>query len=213
MPKGTRGGKRNGGTDRPLTEEEKEALDYYVIDGYYINSIIRNDGNIDNLEQNYIKLLDDATDATVKQDTLYRVVDANVIFGNIDDFTYEDLRAHILLGDQAYDRGAYSQGIKARMEKIVQNAIGNTHKDRGFMSTTYSEETAREKYSEETHGRNRVVMKITNTKGAKGRDISKYYNNDISEENEVLLSRNNSYKVKKIYSKDYIIYVDVELRR
>ncbi len=198
---------------KQLTSEQKEALDYYTEDGYYINNMLRNDRPLDSLEQNYIKLLDQATDAKVKQDTLYRIVDAKTIFEGINDFSYEDLRSHLILGDDAYDKGAYSQGIKARMEKMIQNSIGKTHIDKGYMSTTFDEETAQEKYSDDTHGRNKVLLRITNTKGAKGRDISKEYNRDYDIENEVLLSRGNKYKVNRIYSKDYLIYVDVELKR
>ena len=213
MAKGGRGGKRNNVLERPLTDEQKDALDYYVQDGYYINNILRSEDDLDSDEEEFVRLLDQATDAKVSQDTLYRIVDANVIFPGVDDFEFDNLNAHILLGDDAYDRGAYSQGIKARMEKIVQNAIGKTHTDKGFMSTTSDEETARHKHTDDTHGRNRVVLKISNTKGTKGRDISSIFDTDYSVEKEVLLARNHSYTVKRIYNKDYMIYVDVDLKK
>lgn len=214
MAKDRRGGKRVVASSKPLTKDQIDALDYYVQDGYYINTILRNGDPLDESEKEFVRLLDEATNSTVKQDVLYRIVDASTIFGNdVDDFEYDNLKSHIVFGDDAYDRGAYSQGIKARMEKLVQSAIGKTHTDKGYMSTTFDEETASYKQSSETHGRNRVVMRIINAKGAKGRDISKQFNRDWDAENEVLLARNNSYQVKKIYSKDYMIYVDVELKR
>lgn len=214
MAKDRRGGKRVVASSKPLTKDQIDALDYYVQDGYYINTILRNGDPLDESEKEFVRLLDEATNSTVKQDVLYRIVDASTIFGNdVDDFEYDNLKSHIVFGDDAYDRGAYSQGIKARMEKLVQSAIGKTHTDKGYMSTTFDEETASYKQSSETHGRNRVVMRIINAKGAKGRDISKNFNREWDAENEVLLARNNSYQVKKIYSKDYMIYVDVELKR
>lgn len=214
MAKDNQGGKRARSTAaKPLTDEQKEALEYYVEDGYYINTLLRNGDNLDESDRVLIKLLDEATNSTVKQDVLYRVVDANTIFEGITDFVYDDLRSHILLGDSAYDRGAYSQGIKARMEKMVQNAIGKVHTDKGFMSTSFSEETAQEKYGSEAHGRNHIVLRITNAKGSKGRDISGLFNRDYDAENEVLLKRNNSYEVKRVYGKDYTVYVDVELKK
>ena len=212
MAKSNRGGKR-AARSKPLTPRLKEALEYYTQDGYYINNLLRNGEKLDESDKELIKLLDEATDSRVSQDVLYRIVDANTIFEGIDDFAYDDLRTHIIIGDSAYDRGAYSQGIKARMERIVDNALGKVHTDKGFMSTTFSEETAQEKYSSETHGRNRILMRITNTRGAKGRDISSLFNKEYDEENEVLLGRNNSYKVKRIYAKDYMVYVDVELKK
>lgn len=214
MAKGGRGGKRTGVAERPLSKEQLDALEYYTQDGYYINNMLRKGYDLEENEKEFIRLLDEAINSTVKQDVLYRVVDASTIFGDsVDDFEYDNLKAHILFGDDAYDRGAYSQGIKARMEKLVQNALGKTHTDKGYMSTTFDEETGRDKESSETHGRNRVVLKITNAKGAKGRDISKHFNREDDVENEVLLARNNSYQVKRIYNKDYMIYVDVELKK
>lgn len=214
MAKGGRGGKRTGVAERPLSKDQLDALDYYTQDGYYINNMLRNGYDLDDSEKEFIRLLDEATNSTVKQDVLYRIVDASTIFGDgVDDFEYDNLKSHIVFGDDAYDRGAYSQGIKARMEKLVQSAIGKTHTDKGYMSTTFDEETASHKQSSETHGRNRVVMRITNAKGAKGRDISKQFNREWDAENEVLLARNNSYQVKRIYNKDYMIYVDVELKK
>ena len=190
------------------------ALEYYREDGYYINNILRQGLDLDNLEEKYVEALDEMTKRdTVQQDTLYRVVDANTVFDGIDDFSYYDLRAHLLIGDDVYDRGAYSQGIKAKMEKMVKNPIGKTMNDKGFMSTTTDYETALHKANDDTHGRNKVVLKITGTKGAKGANLGFMDKEYSTPENEFLLGRNNSYTYKRVFAKDGEIFVEASLNK
>lgn len=207
--------KAGGGSGAPKDEDIKEALDYYKQDGYYINNILRQGEALDSNEKEYIAILDRATSGNVEQDTLYRVVDASTVFTGMDDFEYADLKSHLLFGDSAYDKGAYSQNKKAKIESRIENSMGKTVTDKGYMSTTTSLETALHKTSDDTHGTNRVILKINGTKGAKGADmryLDKKYSY-LSKENEILLSRGNGYKYKKVYAKDGNIIVEAEFRR
>lgn len=192
----------------------QQALEYYQEDGYYINSILRKDPNdiyaqLDPKEKKYVELLDKATTKAVKHDTLYRIVDPSVVFGKLDDFDKDDLRAHILFGDDAYDKGAYSQGIKKKMEGIVNKAIGTEKPEKGFMSTTYDFDIAVHKVPEQTHSSGiGIILKIDNANKLKGAEIN-------NTEKEVLLKRNYKYRFKKVYTVNYggfpHIVVDTEV--
>lgn len=204
-----------GGKGGKLTQDQQDALDYYKQDGYYINSILRQELDLDDREKEYVKILDDATSNDIKQDVLYRVVDADTVFPGLDDFSYYDLRSHLLFGDDAYDKGAYSQQKKANMEKLLNEPIGKSLVDNGFMSTTTDYATALHKTSDPTHGTKQVILKLNGTKGAKGADmgfLDKKYDY-LTPENEVLLSRKNGYSYKKIYAKDNAIIIDVDFKR
>ena len=190
-----------------------EYTDYYVQDGYWINNILRSGEQLFENDKEYIKGLDEATTGTVTEDTLYRVVDASTIFEGIDDFDYADLRAHILLGDEAYDNGAYSQNKKKIAQERINSVIGKKLIDKGFMSTTTDEATANHKMHDDTHGRNKIILKLTGTKGAKGADLSGYdkKNNFETIEKETLLARGYGYEYKKIYAKNKEVYVEARL--
>ena len=202
----------NTGNSNQLTELQKEALDYYKQDGYYINNILRQGLELDKNEKEFVKALDSVTTEPVKEDTLYRVVDASTIFPNMDDFEYVDMKSHLLFGDNAYDKGAYSQAKKARMEKLVDSMNGKTMTDKGFMSTTTDLETALHKTSDDTHGTNRIVLKINGTKGAKGADmkfLDKKYDYNTPE-NEKLLARGSGYRYKKLYAKNGVLIMEAD---
>ena len=215
MAKDKSKGAGGGGRSSNLTETQKDALDYYKQDGYYINNILRQGLELDDKEKEYVKLLDEVTTSDVKQDTLYRVVDADTIFPGMDDFTFYDMRSHLLFGDNAYDKGAYSQNKKAQMEKLVKTPIGKGLTDDGFMSVTTDYDTALHKTSDETHGTKQVILKLTGTKGAKGADmgfLDKKYDY-LTPEHEMLLSRKNGYKYKKVYVQDNAIIIEAEFRK
>lgn len=186
-----------GSSDNISKQDIKDALEYYQQDGYYINSVLRGgDYEFDDKEKYYMKILDKATQDNVKHDILYRIVDPSVVFGKLSDIDADNLRAHLLLGDEAYDRGAYSQGIKARMENLVNSSVGKELHEKGYMSTTYDLDEAINKQFDSTHSNSiGVILKITNAKGLKGAEIG-------GEEKEVLLKRNYRYKFKGVRNED-----------
>lgn len=195
-------------------QDLQEALQYYREDGYYINSILRHEGEdnnlyeIDDKERYYISLLDKATNgSSVKQDTLYRIVDMNVVFGKMTDIDQDNLRAHLLFGDNYYDRGEYMQSIKAKMEKIVDKMTDKVVEEKGFMSTTSNYDEAMDKYSDSTHSSyNGVILELKNTKGLKGVDMG-------GDEHEVLLKRGYKYKFKKAKVKNNMVVIETEIVR
>lgn len=206
-------GGRNGGSSNKYNAE---ALEYYREDGYYINNILRHGDELDDREKDYVKALDEeTTKATVNQDVLYRVVDADTVFKGMDDFEYMDLRSHLLFGDNAYDKGQYSQNKKKRMEKLVDSIEGKSELDKGFISTTTNLETALHKVQgDDTHGTKRVVLKFTNARGKKGADMRfmDRKTDYLTPENEFLLQRNNKYTYGKPYVKDNEIFIDARLK-
>lgn len=191
------------------SSDMKDALQYYTEDGYYINSILRGGDELDDREKEYVKILDAATQKDVKHDELYRVVDMSVVFGKLNDIDSDNLRAHLLFGDDYYDKGAYMQGIKKQMTAIVDNLNkgGRNLEDKGYMSTTYDYEKAVEKQVDPTHSSyNGIILRITNAKDLKGAEIG-------GSEKEVLLRRKYKYNFKKAYrnKKDNVIIVDTVL--
>lgn len=175
----------------------QDALKYYQEDGYYINAALRNDRELDDKEKEYVRLLDKATSTkNVEHDTLYRVVDPQVVFGKLNELDVDNLRAHLLFGDAVYDRGAYSQGIKKRMESIVENAMGKEKLEKGFMSTTYDYDEAMHKITDQTHSNSiGIVLKIDNARKLKGTEIA---GSEDFDEKEILLKRGYHYKFKNV---------------
>ena len=210
--------KVTGGSNANNTlKEDNEAIDYYVQDGYGINNILRQDLPLDDTDKAFINELDSLTSGTVNFDELYRVQDLNVIFPELNDFDMYDLKGHIIYGDNFYDKGAYSQSKKQKNEKLLNSVIGKEVYDKGYMSTTKSLDTAVHKAQEtNTHGIDRAIVHLKNTKGAHGIDISrvmdKKYDYDVPEK-EVLLQRKNKYKIDRIYAKDNMIHIDVTMTK
>ena len=190
-----------------LDEEMREAIDYYTMDGYYINNIMRKGLELDKNEQHYVDLLDRATNDDVKYDQLYRIVDPKVVFGRMTETQKDHLRAHLLIGEGYYDRGPYMQGIKAQMNDFIGNFNKNGREltDNGFMSTTSNWDEAVHKQYDQTHSdHGGVILNITNAKELKGRDIG-------GDEHEVLLKRGYTYQFQRVYAKNGVIMVDTKV--
>lgn len=181
------------------------ATEYYVSgDGMWINQYLRGNGDFGELTENeeqFLHDLDVATNGKVEIDTLYRSVDAKAIFGNISDSDYSNLVDYVIYGDKAYSKGAYSQGLKEKAENLVSRTEGKEITEKGFMSTTKSEEIATN-FGDFTGAEHPMVMKIDTGGYVKGVDVSLYDQNvsEGMEQQEVLLAREQDYIVERIYA-------------
>ena len=189
--------------EAPFTDAERDALDWYASgEGMWINQYLR--GNLDDvdgftglsdIEKELLASLDSATNRTLEYDKLYRSVDAKVIFEGLDETEIQQMVDHLLYGN--YDKGAYSQNIKKRMEKALAEAKGKTITEKGFMSTTVDKQIA-EEFGYMTGAEHPVVIELdTKGKKIKGADLTEF---DIAEDpqKERLLARNTRYKINDI---------------
>jgi len=227
MAKGSKGNKNisvmgGGSIKAPEKANSKngkpnDATEYYVSgEGMWINQYLRGRGDFGELsdsEKQYIKDLDTATNGKITDETLYRSVDAKAIFGNIDGYDYDNLRQLVVYGDSAFDKGAYSQGLKKQATDTLNKTLNKTITEKGYMSTTTSENVAAD-WGDFTGAENPIIMKITPSKNTKGVNLSGYDKNVSSSEaqHERLLARNQQYDIKKIYGKNGYIYVDAKMR-
>lgn len=190
-----------------------DATEYYVSgDGMYINNALRDGRELDAEEKQLIKDLDLATSGSVKQDDLYRSVDAKAIFGNMGWQDYDNLVQYLGYGANIFDKGSYSQAQLQKAKNLINRTQGKTVTEKGYMSTTKDESIASD-WGGFSGSEMPVVMHLKNTKGAKGVDVSIYDKNTSSPQKEVLLGRNQSFKVDNIGFKNGNIYVDVILNK
>lgn len=185
-----------------FTDDEKDALEWYVSgDGMWINQYLRGNGDFGELTDSEQTLLDLLTSATSKPleatDKLYRSVDASVIFSDLSEEELSQMMTHLYYGDSAYSKGAYSQGIKKRMETALNRAQGREITEQGFMSTTVDRKVA-EEFGDFTGAENPVVIEFdTKGKKLKGADLD-FLDIEDAPQRERLLARNTRYKVNDI---------------
>ena len=197
----------NGTTPVPaqpqvFTDDEKEALEWYVSgDGMWINQYLRDPsafGELNDTENQLLGLLESATEKELEPiDTLYRSVDAKVIFEGLDEAEIEQMMNHLYYGDSTYDKGAFSQNIKKRMEKALSDAKGKTLTEKGFMSTTVDKKIA-EEFGDFTGAEHPVVIELdTKGKKIKGADVD-FLDIEDAPQRERILARNTRYKINDI---------------
>lgn len=185
-----------------FTDDEKEALEWYVSgDGMWINQYLRDSsafGELNETETQLLSLLESATSKELEPiDNLYRSVDAKVIFEGLDETEIEQMMQHLLYGDSAYDKGAYSQGIKKRMEKALSDAKGKTFTEKGFMSTTVDKKVA-EQFGDFTGAENPIVIELdTKGKKLKGANVD-FLDIEDDPQRERILAKNTRYKINDI---------------
>lgn len=203
--------------NRPLTNDEKEAIEYYVSgDGMYINNMLRerNGMSMDDMtdmDKNFLKDLDSATDRLLgEEQTLYRSVDASAIFGDISQSDYEDLREELLYKTYGNANGSYSQNKAKKLNDLVQKNVGKEITDKGFLSTTTDFDVASE-WGDFTGSDKPIVLELKTNKHTRGVDVSYLDENADWDQHEVLLARNQKMKINEITTKDGNIYVKADL--
>ena len=198
------------------THEDTDILEWYVSgDGMWINNYLRglnNEITLTDEELSGISRLDKATNERIKEDTLYRSVDASAIFGKMTQSQYENLWNYIQGGENALGKGAYAQKVMAEAKRMANAPLNKIITDKGYMSTTTDSAIA-EEWGGFTGSSKPVVLKIKTSKNTRGKDIS-FLDRNVSEDmaqKERLLKRGQSYIPKKVYMKNGNIYVDVSM--
>ena len=200
-----------------LTQKEKDAVDYYVSgDGMFINDALRERTNsegytmtmkdLNKQDLEYLKNLDNATSNEIEPQILYRSVDASAIFGKISENDYANLESRIVFGDDSK--------IAKSTDKFVENAIGKTITDKGFMSTTTDFEIASE-FKDFTGSEKPIVLEIETIAGTKGLSLAQSIPdlNEMMEQEEVLLARNQKYEILSVSKRDGNIYVKTKIKK
>ena len=204
------GGRGSSSSSSSGGGKPNDATEYYVSgEGMWINNYLRGRGDFGELsanEKQYLKELDQATNGNITNSKLFRNVNADAVFGNMTQIEYEDLKNKLVYG--ANDKYA-----NATAEKFLNNTIGKTVTEKGFMSTTKDENIAKD-WGGFTGSDRPIVMEIKTNKNTKGVDLSSYDKNVSKSEaqKEVLLGRNQSYKVDNIKAKNGNIYVEVSMK-
>lgn len=200
---------------KPLTKNEKDAVEYYVSgDGMYINNPLRGRKNSEGYsltmedlnEQDLalIKDLDKATDRLLEPQTVFRSVDASAIFGDMSQSEYENLHNRIYGANDKYS---------ISMQSRIDNTIGKTIIDKGFVSTTRDYEIARD-FGDFTGSEKPVVLEILTSSKTRGLTLADEMSelNERMEQDEVLLARNQKMEILSISMKDGNIYIKAKMK-
>lgn len=201
------GGIRNTrlGTAPKLSDLAKDAIDYYISgNGYDMAFGLRNGTPLSDEDKLLVQGLDEATAHPLDSSlTVYRGASIESIFGSEAGEKFGWLKSHIVGGYK-------TQESQAIYDSIIQKGLKSSHTDKSFMSSSIHNSVA-----EGFGGEHPVVMKITVPKGTRGIELHKQkdiYKNNTSEK-EVLLSRNLSYRVSRVYSKNGYIYIDAIIKK
>ena len=193
-----------------------DATEWYVSgDGMWINQYLRGRvnreefGELSQEEKQFLRDLDIATDGKVKQDVLYRSVDASAIFSGGD---LDNLRQYLQYGPDSWGKGAYAQSISDDVRNMIDRAVGSTVTEKGFVSTTKDFNIARD-FGGFTGSEHPIVLEIKTTPTTKGVDVSVYDRSvDPSQaQKEVLLARNQSFKIEDVVYQDGTVLVKVKM--
>ena len=166
-----------------ITQNEWDVLEDYVSgEGMDINNFLRqrNGLSVDDMnasEKARLSLMDKAMvkSELPKDQTLYRSVDASAVF---DKSTLQKIRW-----------GEYA-------DNDLQDVVGKTITDKGFLSTTKDKEIAFG-WGDFTGSESPIVLELDTPKGTHGIDLRKF---DIEgeEQKEILLDRGLSYEIKSV---------------
>ena len=215
------GGSGGGGrsslvkTEESMNGKPNDATEYYVSgDGMWINQYLRGRGDFGELsdsERQYLHDLDVATNGKITEDTLYRNVDAEAIFGSLSDMDGDNLMQALRYGMDSFGKGKYADGVREDVQSIIDKTVGKTITEKGFMSTTTSKQVA-EDWEGFTGSTRPVVLKISTSSNTKGVNLSSYDKNATEPQYERLLARGQSYTVQRIYAEDNTVFIDVKMK-
>ena len=181
-------------------KDELEAVESYVSGNtMYVNQLLRRNEKLNDMEKSLVKDLDTAIDKEiVTQTKLYRSVDSSVVFGNVNENDYENLEDYVVNGDDAFDKGSYSQSLLRRSKMLLNNTLNKTITDKGYLSTTTSKKIATE-FQYFTGAEHPLVMEleIPNDK-IHGFPVYKFFEMEDDPQKEILLERGLSMKITDI---------------
>ena len=174
-------------------DEIAKALEYYVSgDGMYINrhlaGLFEKDGGVWTKEdEKILSLLRKGMNNNLKEDVLYRSVDASAVLGNITDTDFENLMEMLIYGEKAISKN----DVNKLRNKL--NVIGKEIKEPRFMSTTKDKDIALN-WGDFTGSDKSIVLELKLNKIIKGADLAKF---DIKEnaQKEVLLEDGLTYRI------------------
>lgn len=203
------------------TQSQLDSLEYYVSgEGMWINQYLRGRGDFGDLSTNEKEFLKDLETLTnnnkVEQDTLYRTVDAEAIFGSMSNSEFDDLRSELVYNQFSKAKGQYSQNIANKIKNKIDSLKGKDVTEKGFMSTTKNLDIAENNMY--TFGSEKpIILEIKGTKGKRGYDVMKHASQRLKQveksdpQKEVLLGNNQSYKIEDVTSKNGNVYVKVRM--
>ena len=190
-----------------LSQAQKDVLEWYVSgEGMYINQGLRGRGiTLNQWENKQIAMIDSAINASpaLAEQTLYRAVDAQAIFGQMSQLKFEQLRDAVVYGDKYAEK---------QVADILKSTPGKVITEQGFMSTTEDADIATG-WQGFTGSDKDIALEIHVPKGTKGAKIYDLFPDaeEKDPQREVLLERGLKYKVDEIKSRDGVIYVIVSL--
>lgn len=205
-----------GASSSIVSKSSLEAIEHYVSgEGMWINQYLRGREEYDltQNEKRYLSDLEKATsDALGETPTLYRSVDASAIFGDMDNFEFDNFRSEIVHNGFSNDKGSYAQSLAKKYREKATSVVGKKITEKGFMSTTKDYKTARD-WNGFTGSSKEVVMEIKTKKTTKGVNLGKKMSslNKRMGQNEVLLKNSQSYTINNVSSRDGKIYVQVSM--
>ena len=195
-----------GASSSIVSKSSLEAIEHYVSgEGMWINQYLRGREEYDltQNEKRYLSDLEKATsDALGETPTLYRSVDASAIFGDMDNFEFDNFRSEIVHNGFSNDKGSYAQSLAKKYREKATSVVGKKITEKGFMSTTKDYATARD-WNGFTGSSKEVVMEIKTKKTTKGVNLGKKMSslNKRMGQNEVLLKNSQSYTINNVKKK------------
>lgn len=170
-----------------FTKEEAEALEWYVSgDGMWVNNYLRGRGDFGELtedEKAKIQAIESATEKNVvKNEVLYRSVDASAVFGKMSQTEYEDLVYDLSKGNDVSGR--------------ISDVIGKEITENGFLSTTEDKDIAYS-WGDYTGSEKPIALVFNVEDGVKGADLG-FLDVEGDEQREVLLQKGLTYVPTKI---------------
>ena len=178
------------------TQEQKNAIENYVSgDRMYVNHYLRDGekavaemGELRKEDKELISNLEKATSIKHDNKVLYRSVDASAVFGDISQSEYDALRDKLMYGFE-----------NKNATDLIDNAVGKTVTDNGFMSTTKDKAAALD-FDGFTGSEKPIVIEFENADKALGFELEKHMPelDKQMEQSEVLLHNGTQYKIKGV---------------
>lgn len=160
-------------------------VSHYLRDG---EKAVAEMGELRKEDKELISNLEKATSIKHDNKVLYRSVDASAVFGDISQSEYDALRDKLMYGFE-----------NKNATDLIDNAVGKTVTDNGFMSTTKDKAAALD-FDGFTGSEKPIVIEFENADKALGFELEKHMPelDKQMEQSEVLLHNGTQYKIKGV---------------